>query len=81
MLLLKTRTCPLCDDALHLLRRRSRKLGFRLRVLDISSRPELLAEFGLEVPVVFVAGRKRFFGRVDPALLAREVAAARGRRP
>jgi hypothetical protein len=40
-------------------------------VRDITNDPALLAEHGLEVPVVFIDGRKRFFGRVDPVLLRR----------
>lgn len=79
VLLLKTRTCCLCDEALALLRRRAGTLGFLLRVEDITDRPSLMASYGTEVPVVFIAGRKRFFGRVEPALLSREIDAARSK--
>ena len=77
ILLLKTRTCPLCDEALDLLRRRAGPLGLTLRVEDITDNARLMDAYGTEIPVVFVAGRKRFFGLVAPALLAREVDAAR----
>lgn len=77
VLLLKTRTCPLCDEALAILTSRRRPLGVDLRTEDITDRQELVAAYGREVPVVFVAGRKRFFGHIDPVLLAREVEAAR----
>lgn len=80
VLLLKTRTCPLCDEALDLLRRRAGPLGLVVRVEDISDNAALMDTYGAEVPVVFVAGRKRFFGQVAPALLAREVDAARSAR-
>ena len=77
VLLLKTRDCPLCDDALKLLRGRAGRFGLRLRVEDISDKAALTAAYGEQVPVVFIEGRRRFFGRVDPILLAREVEAAR----
>jgi hypothetical protein len=80
VLVVKTRTCPLCDEAWRVLRERRRSLGLNLRAADISNRPSLLEAYGHEVPVVFVAGKRRFFGRVDPVLLAREVSAARERR-
>ncbi len=73
----KTRTCTLCEKALLVLARRRRRFGLAIRVVPIDDRPDLLRLFATEVPVVFVAGRKRFMGRVDPGLLAREVEAAR----
>lgn len=38
---------------------------FELREIDISDDPELEQRFGLEIPVVFIAGRKAFKYRVD----------------
>ena len=77
VLLLKTRTCPLCDEARDLLRRRAGPLGLSVRVEDITDNGALMEAYGTQVPVVFVAGRQRFFGHVAPALLAREANAAR----
>jgi hypothetical protein len=77
VLVVKTSTCCLCDTALALLERHGRRLGLRIRIADISGHARLLAAYGQEIPVVFIAGRKRFFGRVDPVLLAREVDGAR----
>ena len=57
--------------ALDLLRAEGRRARFTLTVRDITNDPALLAEHGLEVPVVFIDGRKRFFGKVDPVLLRR----------
>lgn len=71
VLLLKTRTCPLCEEARHVLDKERARAGFRLEVRDITDDPELMARHGVEVPVVFVDGVKRFFGRVDPVLLRR----------
>ena len=71
VLIYKTRTCPLCEEALHVVAKERSRAGFRLEVLDISDDTELLSRHGVEVPVVFVDGVKRFFGRVDPVLLRR----------
>jgi len=81
VLLLKTRTCPLCDDALLSLRRQGPALSLLLRVEDITDSPALMDAYGHQVPVVFVGGIKRFFGRVERGLLLREVEAARERTP
>lgn len=76
MILYKKEGCHLCDDALALLRAEARRTPFHLVVQDITRDPALLAQHGLEVPVVFIDGKKRFFGKVDRVLLAR---ALRGR--
>lgn len=64
-------TCPLCDDALEVIEAARRGRSFRLDVVDISGDPELQVLYGQEIPVVFVDGKKRFFGRVDPVLFRR----------
>lgn len=65
--------CPLCDEAHATLRSAARRFKMRLTVVDIAGDPRLGELWGLEIPVVFIDGRKRFFGRVDPILLAREL--------
>jgi hypothetical protein len=77
VLVVKTDTCCLCETALAVLERHRRRLGLRIRLADISRHARLLAAYGQEIPVVFLNGRKRFFGRVDPVLLARAVEGAR----
>jgi glutaredoxin len=59
--------CHLCDDALELLRR----YGLAVSCRDIDSNPELRARFDTCVPVVEVAGRIRFRGRINEVLLRR----------
>jgi glutaredoxin len=59
--------CHLCDDALELLRRH----GLTPREVDIDADPELRAKYNECVPVVEIAGRVRFRGRVDERLLRR----------
>jgi glutaredoxin len=71
VILYKKERCPLCDEALAVIQAEARRTRFELTVRDITHDPALLAEHGLEVPVVFVDGRKRFFGHVDPAMFRR----------
>jgi glutaredoxin len=71
VVLYKKAGCHLCDEALATLRAEARRTRFTLSVQDITHDPALLAEHCLEVPVVFIDGKKRFFGRVDPMLLRR----------
>lgn len=65
--------CHLCDDAKRLLQ----QVGINPKEVDVDLDPELAARHGLRVPVVEINGRERFFGRVDPMLLRRIVAAER----
>jgi glutaredoxin len=76
VVLYKKAGCHLCDLALDLLHAEGRRARFTLTVRDITDDPALLAEHGLEVPVVFIDGRKRFFGKVDPVLLRRALSRA-----
>lgn len=68
--------CHLCDDAHDALVGVQREHPFALDVVDVDSDPELVALYGLEVPVVMVAGRKAFKYRVDPAVLRDRLARA-----
>jgi glutaredoxin len=71
VLLYKKERCPLCDEALAVLQTEGRRSRFTLSVQDITYDAKLLAEHGLEVPVVFIDGKKRFFGHVDPVMFRR----------
>jgi glutaredoxin len=68
--------CHLCDVAKEVLEAERDRLGFDLVEVDISGDPQLEAAHREEIPVVFVAGRKAFKFRVDPAELRRRVEAA-----
>jgi glutaredoxin len=59
--------CHLCDDAKALLESH----GLTVESLDIDRDPQLVERYGKCVPVVFVDGRERFRGRIDPVLLRR----------
>jgi glutaredoxin len=67
--------CHLCDEAYDVLEAARTELGFDLVRVDITGDPALEAEYREQIPVVFVAGRKAFKYRVDPAELRRRVAA------
>jgi glutaredoxin len=73
VLVLKTRTCPLCEEAVDLIRREKLRATFGLEIRDITDDAAAMRAHGLEVPVVFVDGVKRFFGRVDATLFRRLV--------
>ena len=68
--------CHLCDEAHDLLEAARADLGFDLVEVDITGDPDLEAEYREQIPVVYVAGRKAFKYRVDPAELRRRVVAA-----
>ncbi len=71
VLVYKTQGCCLCDQALAVIARVRKSIPFDLEVTDITGDEALLAIHGNEVPVVFVNGTKRFFGKVDPVLFRR----------
>lgn len=60
-------TCPLCDEAKHLLSQH----GLSFHEIDITNNAELAARFDTCVPVVEIDGKVRFRGKVEPVLLRR----------
>jgi hypothetical protein len=69
--------CCLCDEALEAVEAARREEPFALEVVDVDSDPVLAAEYGHEVPVVLVDGRKAFKYRVTREQMLRRL---RGRR-
>ena len=67
--------CGLCDRAREVLEAQRARTPFELTDIDISGDDALELEFGIRIPVVSVDGRERFEVEVDPAELARLVAA------
>ena len=65
--------CHLCEEALQLLRQQ----GLTVKEVDIDQDPTLQQRFDTCVPVVFLDGRERFRGRVNPVLLKRLLLARR----
>jgi glutaredoxin len=66
-ILYSRRRCCLCDQAKQLLISE----GFDVEEVDIDADPELREKYDQCVPVVFIGGRERFRGRIDPVLLRR----------
>lgn len=59
--------CHLCDLAGETLV----AAGYTVEFVDIDANPELRQAFDEQIPVVEIAGRIRFRGRIDPLLLKR----------
>ena len=59
--------CHLCDDAKAMLE----SYSLTVESVDIDRNPQLVERYDQCVPVVFVDGRERFRGRIDPVLLRR----------
>ena len=63
--------CHLCEEAWVTLLAAQQRFDFMLRMVDVDDDPELIASFGLEVPVITLDGQVRFRGQVNKVLLNR----------
>lgn len=61
--------CHLCDDARAVVEAICAELGVGWTEIDITKDPALVREYGEQIPVTFVDGRRHDFWRVDPARL------------
>jgi len=61
--------CHLCDDARAIIDAVCTELGVGWTEIDITQDPSLVREYGEQIPVTFVDGRRHDFWRVDPARL------------
>ena len=52
--------CHLCDQVKATLTRLEKRGEFTWKEVDVDSDPELVRQFGEQVPVVFIDGRKAF---------------------
>ncbi len=68
------RACPLCDEMKAELARARVRPPFRLLEIDIERDPELLARHGLSIPVLEIAGRPAFKGRLSVGEFERKYA-------
>ena len=64
-------TCPLCDEALAVLRRFQDRHGFTIETRNVDDAADWVREFGEWVPVVVINGVVRFRGQVNEVLLRR----------
>ncbi|MBI2807886.1 MAG: glutaredoxin family protein [Planctomycetes bacterium] len=63
--------CPLCDDAIEILRKYQQEYGFTIETIDVDASEELKRDHGNCVPVVAIDGTVRFRGHVNEVLLKR----------
>ena len=70
--------CHLCDDMKAVVETVARTIPLSVEEIDISKDPALEAEFGLEIPVLFVAGKKAAKYRVGEEELRRILAGRAG---
>jgi glutaredoxin len=58
--------CHLCDDARAVVDAVCADLGETYEEVDITADPDLMRQYGEEIPVTLVDGRQHDFWRVDP---------------
>jgi hypothetical protein len=63
--------CHLCDEMKHVIDVVGQHVPLALEIVDISADPELMATYGLEIPVLLVDGKKAAKYRVTAAELER----------
>ena len=61
--------CCLCDDALEALEAVRKLVPFEIEKKDISGDADLVARYGMDIPVILIDGRVVFRHRVDEARL------------
>jgi glutaredoxin len=69
--------CHLCEEAKSLIAPLLAEFGARLREVNIDSDPQLQERYNLDVPVIFLAGRKVAKHRLDPIEFKRQLLEAR----
>jgi len=70
--------CHLCDEMKSVVTLTRRAFPFSLEEIDISTDPALEAEYGLEIPVLMLDGKKVAKYRVSEAELRRMLTARAG---
>lgn len=63
--------CHLCDEAKAVLSDAAKRFPFQLIERNVEDKEEWERNFGHEIPLVFINGRKAFKYRVPPAELQR----------
>jgi len=73
-LLLYSRTeCCLCEEMKKVILRVAKKMPLVLQEIDVDSSAQLVEEYGNEVPVLFINGRKAFKYRVTQKELEKKL--------
>lgn len=71
--------CHLCDEAKSQIAPLLAEFGTRLHEVNIDADPALRERYNLDVPVIFLAGRKIAKHRVDLSQFRRQLVEARNR--
>jgi len=79
--LLSKPDCHLCTEAKHLLRELQGIYSFTLREINILNDQELSAQYGEDIPVVLINGRKAFKHRIDIRQFVRRLQRLQGGTP
>ncbi|MCX6458395.1 MAG: glutaredoxin family protein [Actinobacteria bacterium] len=61
--------CHLCEDAIKIVAQVTNELNVGYEVEEIQNNPELMHQYGEEIPVIFVDGKRHDYWRVDPERL------------
>ena len=69
--------CHLCEEMKGVLDRVRTRMPFTVREVDISTDPDLLARYGLEIPVLEIDGRKAAKYRITERELEEKLAGKR----
>jgi glutaredoxin len=67
------KNCCLCEQMKAAVREVGNRISLLLDEIDVDTSPELQAEYGDEVPVLFINGRKAFKYRVSAKELERRL--------
>ena len=65
--------CCLCEEMKETIRQVAAKIVLEMEEIDVDGSAELTENFGAEVPVLFINGRKAFKYRVRAKELARRL--------
>ena len=76
LLLYSRRECCLCEEMKEVIFRVAKKMPLVLQEIDVDSSAQWVEEFGDEVPVLFINGRKAFKYRVTPKELEKKLSAS-----
>jgi glutaredoxin len=77
LLLYSRKNCSLCDEMKEVVRRVAASVPLKLEEIDVDGAPELREQYGHEVPVLFIDGRKAFKYRVTALELRSRLGAKR----
>ena len=67
------RDCCLCEEMKEIVRKVAGEFPLNVKEIDVDSEPDLQQQYGSEVPVLFINGRKAFKYRVTEGELRKRL--------